>query len=305
METKETKAIKRRDLCRSALSVSSLLLVPGSVAIAADDAAAGELNLEKPADLLRAHVKMRCSLGPDMSIGWLRGKRFSVSEGRVEPLCGMLAATFNVLNRVSDDEIEIVTMEVSFYTDFETGELLDRVTMPFSGADVEVPVHRFGPQTVRFAVALDETEEFKPQPGTSQAAFATAGTVSMSKSIERDHERDGRLYLRHEEYGRRYPQGSDRPSMFYRETTVWSAPKAQVLDRQRQHVASDVNYSAMTSWRPWMEMGDIPGHTFSNGFGGRAWSVEALPADYREFLRRTHPDVLSDPAALLASYSAA
>ena len=93
--------------------------------------------------------------------------------------------------------------------------------------------------------------------------------------------------------------------MFYRETTVWSVPKAQVLDRQRQHVASDVNYSAMTSWRPWMEMGDIPGHTISNGFGGRAWRVEDLPADYREFLRRTHPDVLSDPAALLASYSAA
>ena len=83
METKETNAIKRRDLFRSALSVSSLLLVPGGVAIAAEDSQAGELNLEKPADLLRAHVKMRCSLGPDMSIGWLRGKRFSVSEGRV------------------------------------------------------------------------------------------------------------------------------------------------------------------------------------------------------------------------------
>ena len=57
----------------------------------------------------------------------------------------------------------------------------------------------------------------------------------------------------------------------------------------------------MTSWRPWMEMGDIPGHTFSNGFGRRAASIEDLPADYREYVNRVHPDVLRDPAALLVS----
>jgi hypothetical protein len=64
-------------------------------------------------------------------------------------------------------------------------------------------------------------------------------------------------------------------------------------------VASSVNYSAMTSWRPWMNMGDVPGHTFSNGFGGRAWRLDDLPEDYLAFVRRVHPDVLEDPEALL------
>lgn len=248
---------------------------------------------------------MRNSLGPELCIGWLRGKRFAISEGRVEPLCGMLAATFNRLHRVSDDEIEFVSLEVSFYTDFETGEPIKELVMPFTGSTVSVPVHRFGPTAVRFAVDLDETEQFAPKPGTSQAEFATAGSVAMSKSIEVDAQRDGNLVLRHEEYGRRYPAGSDRPSLFYRESTLWTAPRDAVLDAARQRVDSTrVGYSAMTSWRPWMQVGDLPGHTFSNGFGGKARSVAGLPADYRDYVERVHPDVLADPEGLLESYGA-
>ena len=297
MENSNT--IGRRELCRTALACSGLLAVPGGLSLAASGSSAHQLDPDRPEDLLRAHVKMRYSLGPELNIGWLRGKRFAVSEGRVEPLCGMLAATLSRLHKVSEHEYEFTVLEVTVYTDLETGELLDTLVMPFSGEEVEIPVHRFGPVPVRFAVALDETEHYTPKPGTTQAQFATAGTVSMTKSIERDHERDGNLYLRHEEYGRRYPEGSDIPSLFYRETTLWSAPTAQVLDPQIDSVASHVNYSAMTSWRPYMKMGDIPGHTFSNGFGGRARSIDELPADYRDIVNRVHPDVLRDPEGAL------
>jgi hypothetical protein len=288
----------RRDFCRGSVAAAALgLLSASSVTRGAADA---PLDLAKPGDLLRAFVKMRNTLGPELCIGWLRGQRFAISEGRVQPLCGMLAATFNVLNRVSDDEIEFISLEVSFYTDFETGEPITELVMPFTGKTVQVPVHRFGPTGMRFAISLDETEHFVPKADTNQAAFATAGSVSMSKSIEVDAQRDGDLVLRHEEYGRRYPEGTDKPSMFYRESTLWTAPLDEVVDPRQQRVDSTrVAYSAMTSWRPWMEVGDLPGHTFSNGFGRRARSVEELPADYRDYVQQVHPDVLADPEGLL------
>ena len=288
----------RRGFCRAALAGAGLALLPAAASWAAGHGNTPDLSHD--AELLRAFVKMRNSLGPELCIGWLRGKRFAISEGRVEPLCGMLAATFSRLNRVSDDEIEYVSLEISFYTDFETGEPITGMTMPFTGKRIQVPVHRFGPTAMRFAVNLDETEHFVPKPGTNQAAFATAGSVSMTKSIERNADHDGDIVLRHEEYGRRYPEGSDKPTMFYRETTLWSAPRDEVLDPARQRVDSTrVGYSAMTSFRPWMQVGDLPGHTFSNGYGGRVRSVQELPAEYRNYVQQVHPDALADPEALL------
>lgn len=291
--------LTRRALTLAALAGGATALTSRAASAAVASSAAS--FSEDPKDLLRAYVKMRCSLGPELCMGWLRGQRFSYSEGRVEPFCGMLAATYSTLNQVSDDEYEFLVLEVTFYTDSETGELLETVEVPFTGERVAVPVHRFGPQAVRFSVDLDEVEHFEPEPGTNQSAFASAGSVAMTKSIDKAYVDSGDLFLRHEEYGRRYPAGSDRPSMFYRESTVWNAPLAKVQDPTIQQVDSEVSYAAMTSWRPWMNMGSVPGHTFSNGYGRRAHTFDDLPEDYLDMVRKVHPDVLDDPLALLKS----
>ena len=262
-------------------------------------AATKELDLDNDSDLLRALIKMRGSLEPELVIGWLRAKRFAVSNGRVEPFCGVLAATFYRFGQVSDDLFEAVALEITYYTDLATGELLDSVVMPFSGKRVTVPIHRFGPTTTRFAVRLEEQEDFEPVAGTTQDQFAPAASVRMSKSIAPGYVRGEELYLRHEEYGRVYPADSSNPNMFYKESTLWSAPLNKVLDERTANVDTRVGYSAMTSWRPWMQMGDVPGFTTSNGFGGKARSLADLPDDYLRFTERTNPDVLEGPEALL------
>lgn len=49
-------------------------------------------------------------------------------------------------------------------------------------------------------------------------------------------------------------------------------------------------------------MGDIPGHTASNGFGARARSVADLPDDFLRYTRELHPDVVEDPEAVLDTF---
>ena len=286
----------RRRLCQSLLA-GAALLGPGTLPLRAS--AAGELNLDRESDLLRALVKMRGSLDSELAIGWLRAKRFSVSQGRIEPLCGLVSAAFSRFRQVSDHLFEAVVLEVTHYTDFETWELLDTLVMPFTNREVEVPAFRFGPTTTRYAVRLDEKEEFEPQAGTTQEAFSPAAAIRMTKSIHPEYVRDGTLLLRHEAHGRVKPNDSDIPNMFYKESTVWSAPLADVLDPNLTRVDALVNYSAMTSWRPWMHMGDVPGHTSSNGHGARARSIEDLPEDFLGYTRQLHPDVVEDPEAAL------
>ena len=289
----------RRRLCQSMLA-GATLFSHGMLSLRA--AAAEELDLGKDSDLLRALVKMRGSLDSELVIGWLRAKRFSISQGRIEPLCGLISAAFSRFRQVSDHLFEAVVLEVTHYTDFETWELLDRLVIPFTGREVEVPAFRFGPTTTRFAVSLDERDEFEPQAGTTQEAFSPAASVRMTKSIHREYVRGDTLLLRHEEHGRVRPNDSDIPNLFYKESTIWSAPLNEVLDPDVKQVDSLVNYSAMTSWRPWMHMGDVPGHTASNGHGARARSLEDLPDDFLAHTRRLHPDVVADPQAALGGF---
>lgn len=89
--------------------------------------------------------------------------------------------------------------------------------------------------------------------------------------------------------------------MFYKESTIWTAPAAEVLDSTVPRVDAGLSYSAMTSWRPWMKVGDLPGHTMSNGFGGKAATIQDLPADFLKYTKQRHPDVLQDPLAILAT----
>lgn len=289
----------RRQLCQS-LVAGAALVGPGLLPLSTS--ASTPLDLSSDRDLLRALMKMRGSLDSELVIGWLRAKRFAVSQGRIEPLCGFLAAVFSRFRRVSDDLFEAVVLEITHYTDFETGALLDRLVMPYAGHEVEVPTFRFGPASTRYAVRLDEEEEFEPAPDTTQGAFSPAASILMTKSIHRERIHAGSLYLRHEEYGRVKPKDSDLPGMFYKESTVWSAPLDQVLDPNLTRLDARVNYSAMTSWRPWMHMGDIPGQTASNGFGVRARSVADLPDDFLRYTRELHPDVLEAPEAVLDTF---
>ncbi len=46
-------------------------------------------------------------------------------------------------------------------------------------------------------------------------------------------------------------------------------------------------------------MGDLPGHTASNGFGGRVEAIADLPEDFLRYTAQRHPDVLEDPSSLL------
>jgi hypothetical protein len=202
---------------------------------------------------------------------------------------------------VSDKLFEVTILEITHYTDFNTGALLDTLVMPFSNREVEVPAYRSGPAKSRFAVFLDEKEDYAPTQNTTEDEFAPAGTVLMTKSIDPGYVSRGQLFLRHDEHGRVYPSDSELPSLFYKESTIWSAPVDEVLDPGTTNVDTTVSYSAMTSWRPWMEMGEIPGHTASNGFGRKAATLADLPEDFLRYTKKVHPDVLEDPEAILDS----
>lgn len=258
-------------------------------------------RLRGPA-LLEAFVRMRGRTDGALAHGWLRSQRSAVIDGDVTPLCGVVAGAVQRFERLSESVYEATILEVAHYTHPVTGELLDTVTMPGTGRSVKVPAYRFGPVKARFAVALDEWEEFDtPQGGSNAAQFVPKSSVHLLRSIEPAEAAGDRVTLRTNEYGRVYPDRAGPPTIYYREWMVWRARAADLSSAGAVYVPADYAYTALTSWRPWMQMGDIKGHTVDSGHGAKAAGWSDCPAEFLEMTRRRHPDVLDDPERALRS----
>jgi hypothetical protein len=292
----------RRDLLTAgaaALGLAALGGQAGAAPFAAPGAAALAARL-RGAALLDAFVRMRGRTDGKLVHGWLRSQRSTVIDGDVMPLCGVVAGAVQRFERLSDEVYEATILEVAHYTDPVSGELLDSVTMPGSGRRVAVPAYRFGPVKARFAVALDEWEEFDPPQGGSGATqFVPKSSVHLLRSLEPAVAVGDGIAVRANEYGRVYPDRSGPKTVYYREWMVWQARAADLARAGVASVPAHYAYTALTSWRPWMQMGEIKGHTLDSGYGAKAASWSDCPAEFLELTRRRHPDVLDDPERAL------
>jgi hypothetical protein len=250
--------------------------------------------------LLDALVRMRGRTDGGLVYGWLQGTRSTVIDGDVQPLCGVVAGAVQRFRRIAPDRYEATILEVAHYTHPETGEPLERVRMPGTGREVVVPKYRFGPVKARFAVALDEWEEFEPPRTGNAAQFAPKSSVHLVRSIGPASASGDTVHVRAGEYGRVYPDRARPPTVWYREWMTWHAAADAMADASAVTVPATYSYSALTSWRPWMQMGDVRGHTAENGYGAKAASWDECPPEFLELTRRFHPDVLDDPARALA-----
>jgi hypothetical protein len=251
------------------------------------------------AALLDAFVRMRGRTDGGLAYGWLRSQRCTVIDGDVTPLCGVVAGAVQRFERIAPTVYEATILEVAHYTDPQSGALLDTVTMPGTGQVVKVPAYRFGPVKARFAVAHDEWEEFEPPQGGSGATqFVPKSSVHLLRSIEPATAVGDDVCLRANEYGRVYPDRTRPPTVYYREWMVWQA-RAADLARRTALVPAHYAYTALTSWRPWMKMGDVRGHTLDSGHGAKAASWAECPAEFLALTRQRHPDILDDPERAL------
>jgi hypothetical protein len=155
---------RRRLLQGLALSSFGLAGVSGARRAGAADPA---VDLESPAGLLTSLVRMRGSLDERLVYIWLRGLRYTLVDGEALPLCGYLGGSITRYRRLADDMFEFVLYEVSYYTDIDTGEVLETLRMPYTGADVAVPLYRTGPGRHVIMMANEEALEGNREKTTS------------------------------------------------------------------------------------------------------------------------------------------
>ena len=283
------------------------VLATGSTTIvrpAKADGHEGGFDPKDPKQVLRTLHKMRGDEGGRIALGWLKGQRYGVVDAEITPLMGMVTGTFARHKVLDDGSIALTSFELAFYTDFYTGELIDTLEIPYTGKTVEVPKLKLGPNTgIHEPVFYKIRELGGPAPDSdrtdSETSMRPTGVMRIQNWLGPVNMKDGHVWITEASSAAVIPADPNADSVIYSETVTYKGAEADVLNPDLQTIDSTLAYTGITSWRPWMEMGDHPGHTTSHAIGSKTYDMDELPDDYRQMCETYYPDAIRDPGAVL------
>ncbi len=247
------------------------------------------LDFSKREDRMTALIKMRCSMDDRIVMGGVKGLYYGVVNNKITPLYGVLAGTVARYKQIDEWRYEGASFEVAYFTEWETGEVMETFDNPYTGETVEVPHTRLGPS--KLIIGLDGREIPSDSP-------RLAGMDINHRFIPPRVEHDTVVLVEEIRVGT--PEDFSGPQFHYNEVTTYRAQMADLANPDVMIANDSTHFNGIVSWRPWLKMGDHRGHLFGTATGGRYATVDDYPPYYVEMTNKHHPDVFGDTAALLA-----
>ncbi|UCG71916.1 MAG: DUF1838 domain-containing protein [Chromatiales bacterium] len=265
---------------RRAAVVLGLAGFCGGPALAAD-----ALGLDGPDEALTAMRKIQCSTadGLPVTYGW-EGRVYSRVPGEPDRLlfkvegmnirqCGPLAA------EEGGPGFKLVTREILLYLDPQTGEVLETWDNPWTGETVKV-IH----------VTNDPVNQRIPRVGRSGREFALPFVVQgnqwwLTSTVP--------LFYKNVLGGeyQKYVGGT------YHATEMFNffGDVDEITDPDVESVPARVGWVRISSWLPWMEMGDRPGLLYFHTAGRKLDSFDDLSERMREQIANSYPEYANPP----------
>jgi hypothetical protein len=277
---------------RSAIGFGTLALglpaLGSAFASGAQAQTAGKpLDLSNKADFLTALQKMRGALDGRICMGYVKGLYYGVVDDRITPLYGVLGGTFSRYKKLANGNFEGRTFEVAYFTDWTTGQLLDTFKNPYTGETVSVPQTRMGPSTI-----IITPDGLQIGGGGGLPGMNVAHRFLPARVVNND------VWIVEESIVGTSPD-SKGPKFSYNEVTTMQTTLSELNDPKLMQTPTHVHYSVVVSWRPWLKMGDRPGHLMGNAAGRRLNKMTDYPIEYQEWTKKYHADVWADPSAIL------
>lgn len=291
--------IDRRTMMGSAAALAAVPIVPALASAMASTASAATgaslsgpfIDLTTPMGNVEAFARLNGNVDPNkVSYSWYTGRMAAVRPGEAaRDLMGVIGmGTTRLLPRIGGGPgYLMLRKELGFFTDLETGEIMDEWRNPFTDEVVTVD-HIANPSI---------NAEIKPQIGGAGLYEETMGDEPFllpwkligGRAIA---ERHAHLYV---------PNPLD-PAIWKRES---SGKVISISDSQTYNAAiEDLQNPALTKvdsfghwvhrrpWQPWMFMGQAEGFIEYNCSTGTASSLDMLPADMVAKTRADFPGFL-------------
>ncbi len=218
-----------------------------------------------------------------IAIRWTHGVLSAIIEQETTPLMGISQQVFSRHRRNENGSFDAVYMEFVFFTDLETGDVMEQWENPYTGRTVTVPAQVLGPS--RFKIPLTLTVINEP--------FAMEGIVN-THWLEPLPSAGGDVMFNERIDSYVPPMTEGGAPLKFHEVFAFRADAGLLMDTTSSHVPATVDKVNIISWRPWMDMAEVDGVTMSRGAGRVIANYDELPSDLAQNNQIHFPDIVAE-----------
>lgn len=254
------------------------------------------LDLRTPEGNANAYARMQGSLDPEVtSYSWYMGRVSGHRPGEagrdLMRIIGMGAV--RLLPLADGPGWMMLRKELGFFTDLETGEVMDRWVNPYLGQEVEV-VHLANP------AINSEIRPFVREPGLYESVggpeaarpFLLRWEVVGDRAMTEMH---AHIRAKNPLDPRVWPRESSGAEVSISDSNSFNVALADLQNPKLMKVESFGHWSHSRPWQPWMLMGQAEGHIHYTCFTGSSASLDRMPAQIVALARARYPDFLEAP----------
>lgn len=273
------RRLDRRRFCRGAAAgLIGSQIIPHSIS-----ARGNGLNWDDPVDRLNTMVRVMGRTDGGVGIRWADGVLAGVVNQETQQLMGVSQQIFSHFKARDDGSFDATYLEIVYFSDLESGEVLESWDNPYTDRTTDVPVQILGP--TRFYLPLDLKVVNEPYP---MEGIVNNHWLEPLSPVHDDLMFNERI----DSYVPPMVEGG-APLKFH-EVFAFRSSIQELIESDLPYVSSTVDKFNIISWRPWMDMDEIDGVSVSRGAGRTITDYNALPEDLISKNARYFADVVED-----------
>jgi len=228
--------------------------------------------------------------------GWYGGTVCGVRRGEaVRPLMGFEGFSATRLVDNGDGSYQKLLREVVFYSDLQTGEILETFLNPYTNEEVRVVpvandpfnivIEKYYPKGPSYGGLREQEEERRPM--ILPWKITKPDTVTLATDIH--------LFYPSALQPEEWPRESSGEFVQVSEMFRYIIARKDLEDTSKTSVEYSGAWSRITPWLPWMLMGQAPGHAFYMGTMGAYDNLDMLSDNAREYAEKNYPKYFDAP----------
>ncbi len=247
------------------------------------------LDPMKAEDLHFMHRKLAFSTDERLSYWYIRAVRYGFQDGVFTPFWNMHVGIIYKIENMADYRYRAKAVLKIFYSDLETGELIETFNNPYTGEAREVMQPPLAQVNRIFSLQGVEQPAFDINSENKNGSVSRNGEIGPAWIIGDDVWLNGDVIYRSE-------LPNDLGQLIQvNDWSTYHGSLSQLLDQNRTsadatHTFNDIN----TFNHPWIGMEGIDAWSVSRGFGRKFHDVSGMPPMWRDFVKETNPELLED-----------
>lgn len=227
-----------------------------------------------------ARIDGTVEVGGPGKLSWMKGLAYGVRDN--EPLRRLFGwEGFSYIRNVAQPNGDWLRLcrEIVFYRDIKTGAILEHYDNPYTGERVKVVPIANDPFNTRWSTTFPEppsygglqTTKREPRPYLLDWTNGPNDTLILRSGIDMIYP----AALQPSEWPRESAGTHNRVSEHF----IYTVKRADVENPALPYIPQTGSWSRITSWLPWMLMGQAPGHISYFGNFAAPVTLADLPAD--------------------------